>query len=75
MSKIYTGEIRGGVVVFEGTPPSLPEGTKVRVEPVEIETALADLSDRLLKLSGTVEGLPEDYAENLDHYLRGQPKR
>jgi hypothetical protein len=34
MPQVYTGEVRNGVVVFDpGTP--LPEGTRVRVEPVD----------------------------------------
>lgn len=75
MAETYTGEVRNGVVVFdEGTPP-LPEGMKVRVEPAELEPALKRLSDDLLAVAGTAEGLPEDLAENLDHYLHGLPKR
>ncbi|MBV8227052.1 MAG: hypothetical protein JO232_17875 [Verrucomicrobia bacterium] len=27
--------------------------------------------EALLEVAGTVEGLPPDYAENLDHYLHG----
>ena len=29
----------------------------------------------LLELAGTAEGLPEDLAEQHDHYLHGTPKR
>ena len=29
----------------------------------------------LLEVAGTVEGLPEDYAENHDHYLHGRSRR
>ena len=29
----------------------------------------------LAKLAGTVEGLPDDYALNHDHYIHGAPKR
>ena len=75
MAETYTGQIQNGVVVFdEGTPP-LPEGTRLQLQPIDMEKALEDLSNSLLELAGTVEGLPEDYAENLDHYLHGQPKR
>ena len=31
--------------------------------------------DKLLKLAGTVKGLPPDMAENHDHYIHGAPKR
>jgi hypothetical protein len=75
MAESYVGEIRNGVVVFEGPPPPLPEGTKVTVEPVEADQNLEDLSRRLLALAGTAHDLPEDLAKNLDHYLHGHPKR
>ena len=75
MAETYTGEVKNGVVVFdEGTPP-LPEGTRLRLQPIDMAKSLEDLSQALLELAGTVEGLPEDYAENFDHYLHGQPKR
>jgi hypothetical protein len=48
---------------------------RLRLQPIDMEKSLEDLSQALLELAGTVEGLPEDYAENLDHYLHGQPKR
>jgi hypothetical protein len=75
MAEIYSGEIRNGVVVFEGTSPPLPEGTKVRVEPVDRDAALTSLSRLLLSVAGTAVGLPSDMAENHDHYLHGVAKR
>lgn len=75
MAQTFTGEVRNGVIVLdEGTPP-LAEGTKVRVEPADIKAELADLSAQLRSLRGVAEGLPEDLAENLDHYLHGHPKK
>jgi hypothetical protein len=75
MAETYTGEIRNGVVVFEEPTPPLPEGTKVRIEPVDLESALGDLSAMLLAVAGKASGLPSDLAENHDHYLHGTPKR
>jgi hypothetical protein len=75
MAETYSGEVRNGVVVFEGSPPPLPEGTRVRVEPVDDEEALANLYAKLRAVAGTAEGLPSDLAENLDHYLHGHPKK
>ena len=75
MAETYTGQIQNGVVVFDAGTPPLPEGTRLQLQPIDMEKALEDLSNSLLELAGTVEGLPEDYAENLDHYLHGQPKR
>jgi hypothetical protein len=74
MGEMYTGEVRGGVVVFEGSPP-FPDGTKVRVEPVDMKAALSELSTLLMDVAGKVTGLPADLAENHDHYLHGTPKR
>ncbi len=31
--------------------------------------------EALLEVAGSVEGLPPDYSENLDHYLHGLPKK
>jgi hypothetical protein len=75
MAESYTGEVRNGVVVFDEGTAHPPEGMKVRVEPADLKAALRELSERLLELAGTVEGLPEDYAESLDHYVHGLPKR
>lgn len=75
MAETYTGQVQNGVVVFdEGTPP-LPEGTRLQLQPIDLDKALEELSQSLRDLSGILDGLPEDYAENLDHYLHGQPKR
>jgi hypothetical protein len=74
----YRGQVKNGVVVLEGGP--LPaEGTSVRVEVIEaISPASSDrqsIWNKLLELSGTVEGLPADMAEQHDHYIHGTPKR
>ena len=38
MAETFAGEVRGRVVVFEGSPPPLPEETKVRIERAEDAT-------------------------------------
>ena len=58
----------------EATPP-LPDGTKVRVEPTELERDIDALRDLLLSVAGKAQGLPPDLAAQHDHYLHGQPKR
>lgn len=81
------GVIVNGRVEFD-TPADLPEGTRVRVEPVPAETPtpptpetppaekpLTSLNRFLLSLAGTAKGLPPDMAENHDHYIRGAKKR
>ena len=74
----FTGHILEGRVVFD-QPVSLPDGTPVRVELVETATKAADtrptLLERLGDVVGKAAGLPEDAAQNLDHYLYGHPKR
>jgi len=86
MAETYTGEIRNGVVVFDPVAP-LPEGTKVRVEPVDRLETLTSGSDsdpiagtRALllawarKAEETAPPLPSDLAENHDHYAHGKPR-
>jgi hypothetical protein len=75
MAESDIGEVRGGVVTFDGTPPPLPTGTRVRVEPIDMEAAVRDLSRRLLWFAGTLKGLPPDPAEQHDHFVHGTPKR
>ena len=75
MAETYTGQVQNGVIVPDAGTPPLPEGMKVRIEPADMKQALAKLSADLRALAGTAEGLPEDLAENLDHYLHGHPKR
>lgn len=74
---VYQGKVLHGVIVLE-EGVVLPDGTAVRVEALEASTtrpAAGSLAERLLRLAGTVEGLPPDFARNHDHYLHGQPKR
>jgi hypothetical protein len=75
MSQSYTGEVRNGVVVFEsGEHP--PDGAKVRVETVEInDESTPTLAERLRSVIGVASGLPSDFADQHDHYIRGTPKR
>ena len=70
----YTGTVVDGVVVIEDAR-SLPEGTRVRIIPLTRPAAAAMLGERLLQFAGSAPGLPEDMAENHDHYLHGRPKK
>ncbi|MBO0697115.1 MAG: hypothetical protein J2P46_01855 [Zavarzinella sp.] len=75
----FTGHISGGHVVFD-QPVPLPEGTPVRVEPIEqpVTQPPADnrptMLDRYRHVIGKVE-MPPDAAEQHDHYLYDTPKR
>ncbi len=80
MAETYTGEVRDGVVVFEGTHPPLPTGTRVHIKPIEgdgeVEEPLTTSpAERLRSVIGAARGLPVDLAEQHDHYLHGRPKR
>lgn len=68
----YRGQVAGGVVVLD-KPVSLPEGTLVNVEPLPAQPTT--LAERFKDVIGKAAGLPEDAAENVDHYLYGTPKR
>ena len=71
----YRGRVHGGVVVLE-PGAALAEGEQVEVRRLTDATeAGPTLYDRLKDVVGTAEGLPEDMAENHDHYIRGAPKR
>jgi hypothetical protein len=59
----------------------LPDGTAVEVRPVE-HAAPADppeagptLYERYKDFIGVVDGLPEDMADEHDHYIHGTPRR
>ncbi len=69
----YNGTVNGGVVVLENDS-ELPDGIHVRVIPDE-NGKIPALAERFGHLIGKAQGLPEDLAENHDHYLHGQPKR
>ncbi len=71
------GRVSGGVVILKDTDV-LPDGTLVRVEPVEDAKAERDgptLAEKLCRLAGKAKGLPPDLARNHDHYLYGLPKK
>ena len=75
MAETYTGQVVNGVIVLDEGCPPLPEGMKVRVEPDGTNRELDALQQLLLDVAGKAQGLPEDLAEQHDHYLHGQPKR
>ncbi len=75
----YTGEVRNGQIILENGV-QLPEGTRVRVEPVNGESPTGEpepgsLAAVLLKFAGVIDDLPSDMARNHDHYLYGAPKK
>jgi hypothetical protein len=71
----YRGTIRNGVVELEDGN-GLPDGTVVRVEPLEEPGDGGGGGRAKLKaLAGVIDDLPSDLARNHDHYLHGHPKQ
>jgi hypothetical protein len=62
------GHVKNGVVILDAGS-SLPDGTAVRVEPVERPDQPADLQAQLLEWAGKEVDLPADLARRHDHYL------
>jgi len=65
-------------------PPdaNIPEGAEVEVTPVAdvagnggCSSPVPTLAERFKDFTGACKGLPEDLAENHDHYLYGTPKK
>ncbi len=56
-------------------PPGVdwPDGMKVDIEPSK--KSGMTLAELFKKYDGIADDLPEDLAENLDHYLHGHPKK
>lgn len=70
----HHGRVRNGQIVLD-EPGTLPEGAVVRIEVVESEAERPTIWEELLKIAGSVEGLPSDASRNHDHYLYGTPKQ
>ena len=71
----FTATVENGAIKL---PPDvvLPNGTEVRIEPVEVESEKPrPFSERYAKFIGVVKDGPTDLADNLDHYLYGLPRR
>lgn len=65
---VYKGTVKGGTVVLEDGV-SLPEGTPVKVEPLD---ELPTWGEVLKDVIGKAEGLPSDMASN--HDVRFAPR-
>ena len=68
------GTMNNGVLVLDNGV-QLPDGTRVEVVVKAQAKAASPLGEALLKLAGAAVGLPEDMAEQHDHYIHGTPKR
>lgn len=70
---VYRGHIEHGTVVLD-EPVVLPDGTEVRIEPVQKGRG-ATLADRFRDVIGSVPDLPPDMAENHDHLIHETPTK
>ena len=70
----YTGKVQNGVVVL---PPGvkLPEGSQVKIEPLELKPEEDPFLVAVLKLAKPRPHWPTDYALNHGHYASGEPKK
>jgi hypothetical protein len=71
-TKPVIATFKGGEIVL---PPGVdwPDGTVVRIELVK--ESEPTIWDKLKKYDGLATDLPPDFAQNLDHYLHGHPKK
>ncbi|MDR3403660.1 MAG: hypothetical protein P4L99_14270 [Chthoniobacter sp.] len=59
-------------------PVHVPDGTQVEIIVSEEEKAAPETGSffaTIQDLVGSVDGLPEDFAAEHDHYIHGTPKR
>ncbi len=68
------GTVKNGIIVLD-QPDALTEGMRVEVTVKQLPKAASPLGEILLRHAGKAQGLPEDLAEQHDHYLHGTPKR
>ncbi len=76
---ITRGIVKDGAIQMLDAEP-LPEGTVVRIEPLDAPapdsaTPGRSLSQELGDLIGSINDLPSDFALNHEHYRFGTPKR
>jgi len=86
---VLKGTVINGTIVLDQPPAALAEGSRVEVviktthekEPgvtsgaPDPGKAASPLGEALMQLAGTAVGLPQDMAEQHDHYIHGTPKR
>jgi hypothetical protein len=75
----YKGHIENGTIVLD-EPADLPDGAVVKIDVCTSSgepgnETVPTLAETLAPFIGKAVGLPEDAAENHDHYLYGTPKK
>lgn len=77
---VLTGKFDGRQVVLDGPVPSdIPPDTRVKVvfEKAEVEDSTAPRVSALERLACMARpaGLPSDYSEQHEHYVKGTPRK
>ena len=75
----YQGHVENGSIVLD-EPTALPDGTVVKIELAVVGQSgmtevIPTLAEQLARVIGKAEGLPVDWAENHDAYLREEHRR
>jgi len=70
----FTGTVENGVIKLPANA-ALPDGTKVRVEPIARPVAKNQLTKRLVSIASKARNLPADLAAEHDHHIHGTSKR
>jgi hypothetical protein len=76
------GHVKNGTIVLD-QPIALPEGAAVQVEVSSFQAPIAEirapgrktLAERFKNIVGVASDLPQDLADQHDHYLHGTPKK
>jgi hypothetical protein len=69
----YRGQVRNGVVVLESNA-QIAEGAEVEVH-LKGDDIIPTIAERFANVIGKAKDLPEDFAENHDHYIHGATKK
>ena len=75
----YMGHVENGAIVLD-EPVALPDGAAVTIELAVVLPRVdgdsgRSFTERFAEVLGKAQSLPEDAAENHDHYLYGAAKR
>lgn len=76
---VYKGHVENGAIVLD-EPMELPDGAVVKIElalesPADGEDSGSSFTERFADVLGKAQSLPDDAAENHDHYLYGVARR
>lgn len=77
-------KVQNGVLTLPADIPPLPEGVEVQVilpeaRPASVQPAAESKGNDplkwMLEFAGCIDDLPEDFADEHNHYIHGTPRR